>query len=272
QITMASSAEGGDKYRDFMYGEGEKDTVWRFGAPPNYDIVNKLFEEGRTQVKPSSPALLALRLSSLDGWQEWPVGSLEERVQRLVKTWEMELVHKVRPEDYKSINPEKFRFSLNGKKEITAQQIRDMGGSYNAFLQTSLPPELRIYDPTVETAESSGKEFATTFPRGFAVEILQVISGPPVIVYKFRHWGFMEGPFHGYTPTGDVVQFIGVGIFHVTSLSFISAASLFSVDDGMRVEKVEFFYERGDFLAGFLKGGPSESAAASGSRCPIMNA
>ncbi|KAJ8476894.1 hypothetical protein OPV22_020621 [Ensete ventricosum] len=255
---MASSAEGGDKYRDFMYGEGEKDTVWRFGAPPNYDLVNKLFEEGRTQVKPSSPALLALRLSSLDGWQEWPVGSLEERVQRLVKTWEMELVHKVRPEDYKSINPEKFRFSLNGKKEITAQQIRDMGGSYNAFLQTSLPPELRIYDPTVETAESSGKEFATTFPRGFAVEILQVISGPPVIVYKFRHWGFMEGPFHGHTPTGDVVQFIGVGIFHV--------------DDGMRVEKVEFFYERGDFLAGFLKGGPSESAAASGSRCPIMNA
>ena len=64
---MASSAEQGDKYRDFMYGEGEKDTVWRFGAPPNYDVVNKLFEEGRTQVKPSplsSPAL-ALDLSSL---------------------------------------------------------------------------------------------------------------------------------------------------------------------------------------------------------------
>ncbi|CAL9094487.1 unnamed protein product [Musa acuminata var. zebrina] len=238
RITMASSAEQGDKYRDFMYGEGEKDTVWRFGAPPNYDVVNKLFEEGRTQV--------------------WPVGSLEERVQRLVKTWEMELVHKVRPEDYKSINPQKFRLSLNGKEGLTVKQIQDMGGSYNAFLQTSLPPELRIYDPSVETAESSGKAFATTFPRGFAVEILQVLSGPPVIVYKFRHWGYMEGPFHGHAPTGEVVQFIGTGIFHV--------------DDGMRVEKVEFFYERGDFLAGFLKGGPLESILASGSRCPIMNA
>lgn len=40
----------GDKYRSYIYGEGEKDTVWRLGAPPNYDAVNKLFEEGRTHV------------------------------------------------------------------------------------------------------------------------------------------------------------------------------------------------------------------------------
>jgi hypothetical protein len=33
-----------------LYGEGEKNTKWRFGSPPNYDIVNKLFEEGRTKV------------------------------------------------------------------------------------------------------------------------------------------------------------------------------------------------------------------------------
>ena len=54
----------------------------------------------------------------MDTWQVWPVGSLEERVQRLVKTWEMELVHKVRPEDYKSINPQKFRLSLNGDSSL----------------------------------------------------------------------------------------------------------------------------------------------------------
>lgn len=41
---------GEDPYRSFISGEGEKDTVWRFGAPPNYDVVNKLFEEGRTNV------------------------------------------------------------------------------------------------------------------------------------------------------------------------------------------------------------------------------
>lgn len=46
---MASSVQE-SKYRSHMYGEGEKDTVWRYGAPPNYDAVDKLFEEGRTQV------------------------------------------------------------------------------------------------------------------------------------------------------------------------------------------------------------------------------
>ena len=39
-----------DKYRYLLKGDGEKDTKWRFGAPPNYDVVNKLFEEGRTKV------------------------------------------------------------------------------------------------------------------------------------------------------------------------------------------------------------------------------
>lgn len=39
-----------DKYRSFLYDEGEKNTHWNFGAPPNYDVVNKLFEEGRTKV------------------------------------------------------------------------------------------------------------------------------------------------------------------------------------------------------------------------------
>ena len=39
-----------DKYRSHLNDEGEKNTIWRFGAPPNYDAVNKLFEEGRTKV------------------------------------------------------------------------------------------------------------------------------------------------------------------------------------------------------------------------------
>lgn len=47
---MATSTVAGDKYRIHIYGEGEKNTKWKYGAPPNYDVVNKLFEEGRTKV------------------------------------------------------------------------------------------------------------------------------------------------------------------------------------------------------------------------------
>lgn len=44
------ACEGDGKYRSFIHGEEEKNTKWRYGGPPNYDVVNKLFEQGRTKV------------------------------------------------------------------------------------------------------------------------------------------------------------------------------------------------------------------------------
>ena len=40
---------GGDKYRASLHLEGPT-VEWRMGKPPNYEAVNKLFEEGRTKV------------------------------------------------------------------------------------------------------------------------------------------------------------------------------------------------------------------------------
>lgn len=235
---MAAAAEvGGDKYRSFIHGESERGTVWRYGAPPNYDVVNKLFEAERTQV--------------------WPEGSLEEKVQRLLKTWEMELVHKVRPEDQKTVNSDKYTASTNGMKALSRAEVMAIGG-YNAFLRTKLPPEHRIFDPDEETLDSAMATFLTAFPRGFAIEVLDVYSGPPRIAFKFRHWGYMEGPFKGHPPHGQRVEFVGVCIFHV--------------DEEMKVEKSEYFYERGNFLAGFLSppDAASGSGSGSGSGCPVM--
>lgn len=39
---------------------------------------------------------------------------MEEKVQNLVKTWEMEMFHKIRAQDYKTVDPENYTFSLNG--------------------------------------------------------------------------------------------------------------------------------------------------------------
>lgn len=89
---------------DHIYTARERRTLCGDSVPPrNYDVVNKLFEEGRTNI-----------------WQE---GSVEERVQRLVKSWEMEIVHKVRPQDYKSINGEKFTHSVNGTPGKTLEEL-----------------------------------------------------------------------------------------------------------------------------------------------------
>lgn len=46
---MEFSGFDGDKYRSYLSEEEKKNTQWRYG-PPNYDVVNKLFEEGRTKV------------------------------------------------------------------------------------------------------------------------------------------------------------------------------------------------------------------------------
>lgn len=46
---MATSADSGDKYRSYLTPEELQTTQWNAGTP-NYDVVNKLFEEGRTKV------------------------------------------------------------------------------------------------------------------------------------------------------------------------------------------------------------------------------
>ena len=69
--------------------------------------------------------------------------------------------------------------------------------------------------------DTAHKLFTTTFPRGFAVEILQVYSGPPVIAYKFRHWGYMEGPFKGQPPTGELVEMFGVTTMEVSDTNIL---------------------------------------------------
>ncbi|KAJ4951045.1 hypothetical protein NE237_027877 [Protea cynaroides] len=223
--------EVGDKYRSHIYGEGEKNTKWKFDAAPNYDVVNKLFEEERSK--------------------EWPKGSLEETVQNLVKTFEMELFHKACLEDIKTINR---------GKPMSMEELEKVGG-YNVFLQSSLPDRLRAYDPSTETSESSHHTFASAFPRGFALETLEVYSGPPKIAFKFRHWGYMEGPFKGHAPTGEKVELYGVGIAEV--------------DESMRMVKLEFIYDAGELLAGLLKGPilkefESDTSSSSSLNCPFL--
>ncbi|EYU17420.1 hypothetical protein ABFS82_03G089100 [Erythranthe guttata] len=234
--TTPSSAgsEGGDKYRWYLTPEDLANTKWLSGVP-NYDVVNKLFEEGRTHV--------------------WEAGSLEEYVQSLVKTWEFELVQKADPNDYKTVVPN-FILGINGKKYFTLEQIGKIGGSYNVFLQTSLPPSLRFYNPDEETYNSSQTVFKQVFPRGFAFEILQVFSGPPVIAFKFRHWGYFEGSYKEYAPTGELIEFFGTAIY--------------TLNEECKVTNVEFFFDRGELLAGLLKGKTSDEAAALSGGCPFV--
>ncbi|KAG9447860.1 hypothetical protein H6P81_013988 [Aristolochia fimbriata] len=237
---LASSEIDGDKYRRYIYGEGEKGTQWRHGAPPTYELVNQLFEEGRTK--------------------EWPKGSLEETVQNAIKTWEMELSHKIRLQDFKTINPDKFQLFVNGRDGLSGEETLKLG-SYNALLQSSLPEEFLYYKADEESFESSHDGFRSAFPRGFAWEVLEVYTGPPTIVFKFRHWGFMEGPFKGHAPTGEKVEFTGMAVL--------------KVDELLRAEEVEIFYDPAELFGGLMKGPPVSDAleqkeSLSAQSCPFF--
>ncbi|CAA2953443.1 Hypothetical predicted protein [Olea europaea subsp. europaea] len=226
-----------DKYRSFLHEEAQN-TEWRHGGPPIYDDVNKLFEEGRTK--------------------QWTKGSLEEVVQNALKSWEMELSHKTRIQDFRTINPEKFKLIVNGREGLSAEETLKMG-SYNALLKSSMPEEFKYYKADEESFESSHDAFRVALPRGFAWEVISVYSGPPVIAFKFRHWGYFEGPFKGHAPTGELVQFYGIGILNV--------------DESLRAEDVEVYYDPTELFAGLLKGplisGSERTDSASTHKCPF---
>ncbi|CAF2206763.1 unnamed protein product [Brassica napus] len=243
KANMATREEK-DKYRSVLNDVGE--VQWRYGHPPAFDLVNQLFEEGQTKV--------------------WPEGSLEETVQNAIKSWEMEFSHKIRLQDFKTINPDKFKLFVNGREGLSAEETLRLG-SYNALLKTSLPGEFQYYKPEEESFESSHDAFRSALPRGFAFEILSVYSGPPNIAFKFRHWGYFEGDFKGHAPTGEMVQFLGLGVLKVclkhnlcpsfTIFQWLHLAVLsLQVDELLRAEEIEIYYDPGELFGGLLKGPP----------------
>ena len=70
------------------------------------------------------------------------------------------------------------------------------------------------------------------------------ISGPPVVTFKWRHWGTWEGKYKGTKPTGDIIEIFGTGIARV--------------DEDLKIMSVEIFYDPAPMmekLTGFDKTG-----------------
>ncbi|KAL0546771.1 hypothetical protein IC582_016684 [Cucumis melo] len=151
----------------------------------------------------------------------------------------MELSHKIKLQDFNTINPRKFKLFVNGREGLSGEETLRIG-SYNAFLKSPLPEEFQYYKAEEETFESSHEAFRSCFPRGFAWEVIEVYSPPPLIAFKFRHWGFFEGPFKSHSPTGELVEFYGLATL--------------KVDEALKVEEAEVYYDPAELFGGLLKG------------------
>ncbi|MET7394516.1 SnoaL-like polyketide cyclase [Dactylosporangium sp. NPDC005572] len=160
--------------------------------------------------------------------------SLEAIVEKIVQVFEMEVSHKTDPQTWVSMVTEHFRTNVNGGPWASAQDIAEIG-SYNILIGNSA-----FYRSGQESFESSHHIFHQAFPGGFYWEVLEVLSPPPVVTFKWRHWGAFEGEYHGFQPDGRTIEMFGVSVAKVT--------------DDLKLLEVEHFYDPNEFL-GRLTGG-----------------
>ena len=61
-----------------------------------------------------------------------------------------------------------------------------------------------------------------------------MLSPPPNVVFKWRHWGQFKGDFKDFAPTGETIEIIGLSVACVT--------------EELQIESVEHFFDNSTFL------------------------
>ena len=193
----------------------DENVAWRNMRAPDYTKVNKAFEETKTTNHQPE--------------------SLPWLVQNLVKNWEKEASYKTIASQWRTIDPEKYVFHVNGGTGMSAADMLQVG-TYNALLDNKQVEG--VYDPKTEGFHGSHKLFKRVMPV-FSWEVLEVYSPPPVVVFKWRHWGQMTGKYSTKLqdpprqitadPHNGPIEVVGMTIAHV-STSF-------------KIEKLEVFYD-----------------------------
>eukprot|EP00931_Biecheleriopsis_adriatica_P067200 TRINITY_DN41388_c0_g1_i1.p1 TRINITY_DN41388_c0_g1~~TRINITY_DN41388_c0_g1_i1.p1 ORF type:complete len:264 (-),score=74.18 TRINITY_DN41388_c0_g1_i1:241-1032(-) len=198
----SSGTTFGEMIRDYQPMEG---VTWRFGKP-NYARVNKTYFQHRA--KPH---------------QE---GSLEAVVSKIVKNWEVESHHIDDIHKWQTMDITKFKAAVNGGCPVGAQVMADVG-PYNMLLG-----ETKDYSGSAHTFASSNQVFSSTFTEGFAWECLEVFSGPPNVLFKWRHFGPYTGTFTDksgkqYKGNGEMFNLIGMCMAKVNEKLVIESLDIY---------------------------------------------
>ncbi|MBE9010547.1 SnoaL-like polyketide cyclase [Pseudanabaenaceae cyanobacterium LEGE 13415] len=213
--------------------EQTADATWRYTLPPQYHRTNAFLKQ--------------------ESQYQHLEGSLEAIVQNLVRAFEMEASFKTNPQQWVSIVQDKFRMSTNGGKAYTAADVVEQG-TYNLFLT-----ETEHYNPKTEDFETSANLFHTAFPKGFVWELIEVLSGPPHVTFKWRHWGTFTGRYKDFEPTGETVEIVGLSIARVS--------------DDLKIESLEHYFDTNAFLEKLTQGGKAQrNGQVKASGCPFHNA
>ncbi|KAI8047769.1 hypothetical protein BDF21DRAFT_457235 [Thamnidium elegans] len=220
----------------------DKDHEWRYNRIPDYTKVNATYEEEKTK--------------------EHPEGSLESLVSNLVKNWEKEMSYKLRADQIRTINQEKYRFSVNGKGWQTIEEMLQVG-TYNALIG-----DTELYKASEMDFSESHKLFKRAL-RAFSWEVIEVYSGPPTVAFKWRHWGLHSGDLSVKVGEGKKLE------AHATNeVVEVYGVTVARVNDKFEIEELETFYDPSDMLRQMAKNrkegsvNPDDVVAPSG-KCPF---
>jgi len=156
---------------------------------------------------------------------------LESIVENLVKNWEIEASFKKNIEDWRTIDPKAYTFAINGGPPQSAEHMLKVG-TYNAIIAPN-----EFYSPETSDFASSHKTFKRMMPT-FAWEVLEVYSGPPVVSFRWRHWGTMQRDYVGFNDKGEKVT----AKAHGGPIS-IEGVTVAHVDASVRVQKLETWFD-----------------------------
>lgn len=93
--------------------------------------------------------------------------------------------------DWRTVDPNSYTFAINGGPPQDAEHMLKVG-TYNAIIAPS-----EYYDPKHSDFDKSHKTFRDMMPN-FAWEVVEVYSPPPVVAFKWRHWGTMRSDYIGW--------------------------------------------------------------------------
>ncbi|KAK9492204.1 hypothetical protein V1508DRAFT_404930 [Lipomyces doorenjongii] len=137
------------------------------------------------------------------------------------KNWEIAASFKSFLTDWRTVDPNKYTFVMNGGEPQSAEHM----------LRSN------FYSPLNNDFESSHKTFKRMMPT-FAWEVLEVYSGPPKVAFKWRHWGVMKNDYVGYNDKKQKVRVKAHG-----GPIDIQGVTVATVNGALKVEKLETWFD-----------------------------
>ncbi|KAF4319830.1 hypothetical protein G195_006725 [Phytophthora kernoviae 00238/432] len=193
-----------------------KPVEWRYGAP-EYVLTDLAYVKGRSREPDGTP--------------------LASYVEECCQTLIMEATHKVRYDQWHSVNLDTFYLQVNDGERVPGASILEndmLGLLYLGGIDISTVGEQTDSDES----QDPRAELAEAFPDGFPMEVLEVFTQPPQCYFSWRHWGPFSGKYRGVKGDGSRVEVRGFGEMTV---------------DASRIRSLRLFFKYQDLFAGLRR-------------------